>query len=102
MATRPGTHRARLPHEPRSGFHRRQAFPLRARRLPARVYATSGGVHGWHSAAQDALTARAVPTCSCTDCCGALDAPCSACGGTGQRACDADACARAGARGTYA
>ena len=59
--TRPGPHRARLPHEPRSGVHRHQALPLRTRGLPARSDATSSCVRGRRSATQDAPTTRAVP-----------------------------------------
>lgn len=92
--TRLGTHRARLPHEPCSGVYRHQALPLRARGLPARGDATSGCVRGRRSTAKDAPAARAVPARTCADGSGALDAPRGARGGAGQRARDADACAR--------
>ena len=99
---RPGPHRARLSHEPRRGVHRPQALPLRARGLSTRSDATSIGVPGQCSAAQDTSTSRAVPARTRADGSGALDAARGTCCGADQRARSADASARARARGAYA
>jgi hypothetical protein len=125
ITSRPSFHRTSIPHQPRGGLYRDQAFPLSARRLPTRQHPPNDPRRLGHHQLQHATLATKVqgqaPIYSPTPTSnenppptrtlstrpranngGALHTPQRALGGAGQRASDADADPRARARGARA